>query len=122
MLPIGDSPKVLIFLETIIAMIGVSRPEFCADRNRQLRFDQTRTVKPLECNLRPKFNGRPSTFLTRNEIWIAPLDRLGESFQTVLMTMGRKLPQGAQNENKFAAKPGKSGDSPKHEILPRWRK
>ena len=48
---------------------------------------------------------------------------LGESFQTVLLTMGRKLPQGAQKrENKFAAKPGKPGDSPEHEILPRWQK
>ena len=34
----------------------------------------------------------------------------------------RKIIAIATGHNTFAAKPGKSGDSPEHEILPRWQK
>ena len=59
---------------------------------------------------------------SRNEIWIAPLNRARRELSNGINDHGAQItPRGSKTRKQFAPKAGKSGDSPKHEILPRWK-
>ena len=86
------------------------RPKLLADRNAHLRFDLAFTVLPPNHDLCPKtpiFSAASSNFRLQPKFRLHHLVGLGESFQTVLMSMGPNLPQVAQKrEDLFATKWG----------------